>query len=253
MASKITRQATNGIEKQFLDRFNSLCQTRSSWQVWSDFITVAAIALANSVDKESELHDKREREYEDCIKRLGGMEVPAEMLGLITMALEENPEQDFLGSMFMRLELGNHWKGQFFTPYSVCKAMAEMNAPDLEATIETKGWVSVNDPACGAGATLIAMANTMKNHEVNYQNHALFVAQDIDRVAGMMCYIQLSLLGCAGYVAIADTLCDPLVGSNVLQPMPNENQEIWYTPMYASEVWHFRRLFNMMDSFFKRT
>ena len=50
MASKITRQATNGIEKQFLDRFNSLCQTRSSWQVWSDFITVAAIALANSVD-----------------------------------------------------------------------------------------------------------------------------------------------------------------------------------------------------------
>lgn len=181
------------------------------------------------------------------------MEVPAEMLGLITMALEENPEQDFLGSMFMRLELGNHWKGQFFTPYSVCKAMAEMNAPDLEATIEAKGWVSVNDPACGAGATLIAMANTMKNHEVNYQNHALFVAQDIDRVAGMMCYIQLSLLGCAGYVAIADTLCDPLVGSNVLQPMPNENQEVWYTPMYASEVWHFRRLFNMMDSFFKRT
>lgn len=108
MASKITRQATNGIEKQFLDRFNSLCQTRSSWQVWSDFITVAAIALANSVDRESELHDKREREYEDCIKRLGGMEVPAEMLGLITMAFEENPEQDFLGSMFMRLELGNH-------------------------------------------------------------------------------------------------------------------------------------------------
>lgn len=71
-------------------------------------------------------------------KRLGGMEVPAEMLGLITMVLEENPEQDFLGSMFMRLELGNHWKGQFFTPYSVCKVMAEMNAPDLEATIEAK-------------------------------------------------------------------------------------------------------------------
>lgn len=114
--------------------------------------TVAAIALANSVDRESELHDKREKEYEDCIKRLGGMEVPAEMLGLITMALEENPEQDFLGSMFMRLELGNHWKGQFFTPYSVCKTMAEMNALDLEATIATKGWVSVNDPACGAGA-----------------------------------------------------------------------------------------------------
>lgn len=251
MASKITRQATNDLEKQFLDRFNFLCQTRSSWQVWSDFITVVAIALANSVDRESGLHDKREREYEDCIKRLGGMEVPAEMLGLITMALADNPEQDFLGSMFMKLGLGNHWKGQFFTPYSVCKAMAEINAPNLEAQINKKGWVSVNDPACGAGATLIAMANTMENHEVDYQNHTLFVAQDIDRVAGMMCYIQLSLLGCAGYVVIADTLCNPLVGGNVLQPISNESQEIWYTPMYFSETWHFRRIFNMMDSFFR--
>ena len=179
------------------------------------------------------------------------MEVPAEMLGIITMALEENPEQDFLGSMFMRLELGSHWKGQFFTPYSVCKAMAEINAPDLEETIKAKGWVSVNDPACGAGATLIAMANTMKNHNVNYQKQALFIAQDIDHVVGMMCYIQLSLLGCAGYVVIADTIVNPITGGSVLQPILNESQEIWYTPMYANDVWHFRRLFNIINSLLK--
>ena len=243
MASKGALRVVNDLEKQFLDRFNSLCQTRSSWQVWSDFITATAIALANSVDRESEIRNKREKEYEDCINRLGGVEVPAEMFGTIILALEENPEQDFLGSMFMRLELGNHWKGQFFTPYSVCNAMAEINAPDLEAHIKEKGWVSVNDPACGAGATLIAMTNTMKNHKVNYQNHALFVAQDIDRVAGMMCYIQLSLLGCVGYVVIADTICNPLAGS-ILHPILNENQEIWFTPMYVSDVWCLRRMFN---------
>lgn len=247
MASTITRQATNDLEKQFLNRFRSLCQTRSSWQVWADFITVAAISLANSVNRHSENHDKREKEYEDCIERLGGIEVPAEMFGIIVMALEENPEQDFLGSMFMKLELGNHWKGQFFTPYSVCKMMAEINVSEIASTIETKGWASVNDPTCGAGATLIAMANTMKNHDVNYQDHALFIAQDIDRIAGMMCYIQLSLLGCAGYVAIADTLCDPLAGDNVLQPTPNENQEIWYTPMFFSDIWEYRRKFNFID------
>ena len=28
----------------------------------------------------------------------------------------------------------------------------------------------------------------------------LFVAQDIDLTVGLMCYIQLSFLGCAGYV-----------------------------------------------------
>ncbi len=245
MASKIKRQAANGLEKEFLDRFSKLCQTRSSWQVWADFITVTACAIANSVDKVGAIHDKREAEYEDCTQRLGGVEIPGEMFGIITMALDENPEQDFLGSLFMKLELGNHWKGQFFTPYSVCQLMAEVNSENFESQIEEKGWASVNDCACGAGATLVAMANAMRKHGVNYQNHALFVAQDIDRVAGMMCYIQLSLLGCAGYVAIADTLTNPLVGS-VLNPQPNESQEMWVTPMYFSDVWHWRRVFNML-------
>lgn len=247
MASKIKGQATNGLEKEFLDRFGKLCQTRSSWQVWADFITVTACAIANSVDMIGVTYDKREAEYKDCIERLGGVDIPAEMFGIIAMALEENPEQDFLGSLFMKLELGNHWKGQFFTPYSVCQLMAEVNSNNLENEIENKGWVSINDCACGAGATLIAMANAMRKHGVNYQNHALFVAQDIDRVAAMMCYIQLSMLGCAGYVVVADTLTNPLTGST-LSPAPNENQEIWITPMYVSDVWHFRRLFNLLGS-----
>lgn len=168
-----------------------------------------------------------------------------EMLGIITLALDENPEQDFLGNLFMKLEFGNHWKGQFFTPYHVCQLMAEMNTNQLDEELKEKGWVSVNDCACGAGATLIAMANTMKNHGINFQNHSLFVAQDIDRIAGLMCYIQLSLLGCAGYVVIADTISSPLVGS-VLNPSPTESQEMWVTPMFASDIWHYRRLFNMI-------
>lgn len=241
--NRITKQATNDFEKQFLEKFNFLCQSRSNWQVWTDFITVSAITLANSIDKTSEIRDEREKEYENCIKRLGGVDIPAEMFSIVVLALEENPEQDFLGSMFMKLRFGNHWKGQFFTPYNVCKMMSEINSINIEKQISEKGWVSVNDPACGAGATLISMANILKDHKINYQNHALFVAQDIDRVAGMMCYIQLSLLGCAGYVVIADTLCNPLTG-NVLRPNPNENQEIWFTPMYISNVWRLRRIFN---------
>lgn len=250
MAKPATRQATNKTEKVFLDRFDSLCQTRNGWEVWADFITATACAIANSVDKDSKFRQQREEEYEKCIERLGGVDTAAEMFAMVTLALEENPEQDFLGTLFMKLNLGNHWKGQFFTPYCVCKTMAAINSFDLEDKIRDKGWVSVNDCACGAGATLIAMANTLKEHGVNYQNHALFVAQDIDRIAGMMCYIQLSLLGCAGYVVIADSLTNPIVGKSTLQPVIKENQEFWFTPMYASEVWHYRRLFNMMDSIF---
>lgn len=247
-ASNVRTQ--NNTEKVLIDCFSSLCQTRSNWQVWSDFITASACSIANSFDHDSPQYQKREDEYMSCIERLGDANKVAEMFAMVVMALEENPEQDFLGSLFMKLDLGNHWKGQFFTPYSVCKTMAAINSFDTEEAIEKKGWVSINDCACGAGATLIAMANTLKEHGINYQNHALFVAQDIDRIAALMCYIQLSLLGCPGYVVVADSLTNPIVGKT-LYPVPQDGQEFWFTPMYESDTWKYRRLFNMMDSFFK--
>lgn len=251
MAIKIKENAINKTEKLFLEKFEGLCSSRSSWEVWADFITATACAIANAgADRNSEIFQKREEEYEQCVKRLGSVEAAAEMFAIVTMALDENPEQDFLGGLFMRLNLGNHWKGQFFTPYCICKTMAAISSLDLEEQIKNKGWVSVNDCACGAGATLIAMANTLREHEVNYQNHALFVAQDVDRIAGLMCYIQLSLLGCPGYIVIANTLTNPVVGS-VLRPIQKENQEFWFTPMYLSDVWHYRRIFNMMDEMFR--
>jgi type I restriction-modification system DNA methylase subunit len=242
MGKPVKGKITN-TEKELTNKFEQLCRTRQSWQVWSDFITATACAIANSVDKASEDYAEREAEYEECINRLGGVQIPSEMFAITTMQLDENPEQDFLGSLFMKLNLGNHWKGQFFTPYSVCQCMADINVSDIEDKIYEHGYASVNDCACGAGATLIAMANALKKNNVNYQQSAIFVAQDIDRVAALMCYIQLSLLGCPGYVVVGNSLTNPTVGS-VLNPIKQEGQEIWYMPMFASEIWHFRRVFD---------
>lgn len=244
MKKAVQRQITK-TEKELIDRFNLLCQSRQSWQVWSDFITATACTIANSVDKSSPEYEEREKEYQECIDRLGGVQIPAEMFAITTMQLDENPEQDFLGSLFMKLNLGNHWKGQFFTPYSVCQCMAEINVTGVEDKIYDHGYASVNDCACGAGATLIAMANALKNHNINYQQSAVFVAQDVDRVAALMCYIQLSLIGCPGYVIVGNTLTNPAVGS-VLNPIKQDGQEIWYTPMFATDMWNFRRLFDSL-------
>ena len=66
----------------------------------------------------------------ECIERLGGVEKPAKCFAIVVEALERNPDQDFLGRLYMSLELGNHWKGQFFTPYDVCRCMAEITIQD---------------------------------------------------------------------------------------------------------------------------
>ena len=240
-------QILQGTEKEFLDVFRELCYSRSAWQVWSDLMSVIACSISNAVDQEPKHYEQREAEYTQCIKRLGSVEVPAKLFAIIVMALENEPEQDFLGKMYMNLNLSNHWKGQFFTPYNVCKLMSQISCGDINKQIEEQGYISVCDPSCGAGATLISTANTMKGLRHNFQNHVLFVGQDIDRGVGMMCYIQLSLLGCAGYICIGNTLTNPLSG-HPLFPQEMDGQELWYMPMFLSDIWVLRRTFRAIGN-----
>lgn len=228
-------------QKEFQKVFADLCDSKSSWQVWSDFVECAAIAISNTVDRESPDSIEREARYKRIMSTYRESErVCFSMLfGIMGQALEENPDQDFLGEMFMALELGNHWKGQFFTPYNVCRMMAAMQITGSQEHVERKGWIGVQDPACGAGALLIAARNVFAAKGIGFRQ-ALFMCQDIDHVAALMCYIQLSLLGCAGYVVIADSICNPVCGNSPLLPTKREDQEFWFMPMIYDEVWQGR-------------
>ena len=185
---------------------------------------------------------KREKECANIVHRYRPEEAQkfAEMFVLTVEALERNPNQDFLGDLFMRFDLGNTWKGQFFTPYNVCQCMASLTAGNLGNQLEQQPWVSVCDPAVGAGALLIAFAQECLRQKVNYQSSVLFVGQDIDRTAAMMSFVQLNLLGCPGYIVVGDSLLHPMAGPSVLLPVPQEGQDIWYTPMFFSDIWQLR-------------
>lgn len=227
-------------QAEFARQFTSLCGYKSSWEVWADFVTLSALTIANAMDREGETHDKREQEYLSIIKRYAKKEQQgfAELLARLVLALEEDPNQDFLGEMFMALELGSHWKGQFFTPYSICRLMAALTVGEREAQMKERGWSSINDPCCGAGALLIAARNEMVCKGLG-PRQLLYVAQDIDRTAALMCYLQLSLLGCAGYVTVGDSLTQPSVSptGSPLLISPAPGQEVWLMPALYDEVW----------------
>jgi len=234
-------------EKEFLKLFETLTYSRNNWQVWEDLMTVMACSISNAVDRTPEKFKRREEQYDRAISNLGGVDTPAQMLGIITMALDDNPNQDFLGKLYMNLNLGSHWHGQFFTPYNVCRMMAEMNFGEkIQDEVEGKGYISVCDPCVGAGAMLIAAAGAMRRANVNYQTNAIFVGQDIDRVVAMMAYIQLSLIGCPGYIIIGNSLTNPPMG-HVLFPHDTEGQEVWITPMFATDVWTMRRQWILLE------
>lgn len=253
MARNDARHLRDSRQKNLVKLFNEACYRHNRWTVWSDFVVMAAISISNLVDQSHA--EEREKMYLNMAGKYNKRELScfAEMFGEIVLGMDENPDQDFLGELYMSLELGNDHAGQFFTPYSVCRAMAAMTyGEDLEQKISKQGWVSVNDPACGAGALLIAFANECRRpgRDINYQTSVLFVAQDIDMIVGCMCYIQLSLLGCPGYVVIANTLTNPGTSIDKRGLMPVPGSHIWYTPFYFRDVWHWRRQACRMDMLF---
>lgn len=249
----VSRNVRDAGQKDFCRTFDSLCGRFSRWEIWSDFVVMSAIAISNTVDHTNA--KVREKTYKKIASKYktAALERFAEMLAAVVTGMDNNPDQDFLGELYMSLELGNDHAGQFFTPYSVGRCMAEITGTDLKARIERDGWVSVNDPACGAGALLVALANDCRRQGINYQTSVLFTAQDIDYTAGLMCYLQLSLLGCPGYVTIANTLTHPqtCLDRRGLIPRPGEN--IWYTPFYFRDVWQYRRIAAQMELLFSLT
>lgn len=128
-----------------------------------------------------------------------------EMFCLMVCALEAK-FHDFLGAIFMELELGDNFRGQYFTPYSVQCLMARMLMPGVRDTIRREGIATVSDPACGAAGMLIAYAECLLEADINPSMHMFGSCIDIDPVAADMAYIQLSLLGIAAEVVTGNTL-----------------------------------------------
>ena len=96
-------------EKQFIDVFEQLCRRHHSWKVWQDFVNMSACAIANAVDKRPAVWKLREDSYMETIKSYSKDELNliSELLSITTLALDENPAQDFLGKFYMQLDFGS--------------------------------------------------------------------------------------------------------------------------------------------------
>ncbi len=236
-------------QRNFAKLLEAASKSHSRYNVFTDFVQCAAITISNTVDAAH--REEREKEYERIMRDYGAEEHECfqGMFAEVVAGLEKNMNQDFMGSLFMGLELGDQYKGQFFTPYSVSLMMARVTADTdrLKQEISEKGWIAVSDPTCGAGGLLAAFANVCTDCGINYQERVLFVAQDIDYTAACMCYVQLSLLGCPGYVVIANTLTNPATALDRRYLIPTPTQNIWYTPLYFLPEWHYRRTVARMD------
>ncbi|MDT7012795.1 N-6 DNA methylase [Enterobacter cancerogenus] len=202
--------------RQFVSVFRNTARNLRRWEVFSDFITLAASELDMARIRTPE---NIERSREICAKYSeSDISNLHEIFGLMVCALEAK-FHDFLGAIFMELELGDDRNGQYFTPYNVQSLLARLLMPDVDETIRREGFVTVSDPASGAAGMIVAYAELLLEAGYNPSEQMFGSCIDIDPIAADMAFIQLSLLGIPAEVVTGNTLTMQL-------------NRVRYTPVY---------------------
>lgn len=206
------------------------CQYRyDTWTLFGDCMEMMAIALSNAVDwRQREAREKRYLEIAGRYDR-PTLDIFARVLGELVDALEYE-RCDILGALFHDLELHNKARGQYFTPYPICKFMAGTTLGEeevLRSHIEAHGFLTACEPACGSGAMVIALADTMLERNINYQSHLHATAIDVDPRAIHMAYCQLTLLHIPARLVVGNSLS-------------GEVRENWFTPAHIIGSWNAR-------------
>ena len=189
--------------KEFTAKLQSLDRSKRIYDVFRDFLILSTCAMAQPFYRS----DKIEQKYLETVNRYTKEQAEefSQLLAFLINALTEK-HQDFLGQVYMHLNLGNSAKGQFFTPYHISQFMSEINFIEVEENLKEQEFITLSDPCCGSAGMIIAFAETMKNRGYNYQSQLFVEVIDIDEMCFMMAYIQLSLYGIPARIMLGDSL-----------------------------------------------
>ncbi|MFK0179631.1 N-6 DNA methylase [Streptomyces xanthochromogenes] len=177
-------------------------------EVFDNFVEMAALALRNAAEvRGSETWEAREVQYLQVAGDYSRAELDrfAHALALVTMEVDRE-SCDVLGRLYMGLELGGEWLGQFYTPFDIARLIAEMQIESVAATVRENGFADIYEPTCGAGSFIVALSQAMLENGLNPQTQLHVTAEDIAPQAVHMIYIHLTLLHIPAVVRRRDIL-----------------------------------------------
>jgi len=180
-----------------------VAQVSSAHRPYENFVNFmeaayCAIAKRNALDAEraAALEQRYMRVVEKYAREPEAMTRLSHLLGFLTQTIPDY-HGDFLGEAYMGAGFANAHAGQFFTPFEVCSLMARMNFDEeCLARIKEEGRpIRVSDPACGAGAQILAVGECLAERGLDVQQYLLATLVDIDKIAFQMAYLQMTLKG----------------------------------------------------------
>lgn len=216
------------LKKNFNEIFSQLDRSKSRFQVFSDFITCSAIAYQNhAAPGRASYSEKLESEYMAIVGKYPKADVlqfPV-LLNIIVELLEAyGSPHDVIGDMYMSFDFGSKYNAQHFTPIEISNLMAEIADSSVTEMIQKNGFITVSDPACGAGSTLLAKVNKVIDKGFNPAKTLYIEGVDIDRLCALMCFIQMTLWNVPARIFVGDTL-------------QNTKREVWITTAYMRGNW----------------
>jgi len=195
------------LRKQFIKAFDRLAHHRERHDVLADFLELTVCAIRKTTLPPGAAADAMEDQYMAVVKRNTAEDVRAmpELLGIASLAVQEGG-CDFLGQVVVDLELPNAHMGQFFTPYDVSRMMAEITLGDAGETMKERGFITLHEPASGAGGMIIAAADVIEKQGFDIGRQLYVDATDLSPMCFRMTYLQVSLRGIPATVQRGNSL-----------------------------------------------
>jgi type I restriction-modification system DNA methylase subunit len=210
--------------RKIVKALNGMSGRYSTYEIFGDWVRCMALSISNMVTLiHGPVWQAREKEYMDTISKYTQEEQQlfCQMFAWLVETLEGEPD-DVLGTIYMEANMGSKATAQVFTPFSLSTMCARLA---IDATkLPEEGKITLNEPSCGGGGMIIAVARVLQQRGINYQRRLEVVAQDLDWRCVYMCYVQLSLLGIRALVVQGDTLEHPY------HPLETQRSHILVTP-----------------------
>ena len=209
MTRKLPYAGMTGERGKFVKLVHDLVREggRNHREVFADFLELAFCAIAKPTHWDPKRQDELEARYMFVVRSRDAEYIRRmpELLGMMTIGLQEEP-CDFLGSVAGELGALSDHLGQFFTPFELSIAMAEMALSDCDELIREKGFITVSEPACGAGGMVLAAAQVLRSKGLDPELTMYVQAVDLSKTAFQMAYIQLAVSNIAADVCHGNTL-----------------------------------------------
>ncbi len=193
------------LTKKFIKMLDSREHGKSTSQKFQDFCELAYCAYAKpmAAPEHQEALEARYMAIVGTYRDKDAIRAYPELVGLVSKGIEAG---DFLGVIAAEVNALDGKQGQFFTPYEVSRLMAEMTFGDKDTQIEDRGYLTVDEPACGSGGMILAFAETMHRRGYNPARQLFVRATDISSLCYWMSYLQLTLAGIPAQVIRGNSL-----------------------------------------------